>query len=93
MVEKPPAFDGNTRIIWDNLTVLHCAKQAFVSSESFEKLLHAIDHNVCLSGNVQFFTGDKVYYKRITCGTLTGPAGWTSSGQTHRYLSEYIHVG
>lgn len=61
-------------MIWNNLNVLHITRQSFVSSESSEILCHALYHNVHSSGYVKFLNGDKVYYKRLTHSTWSGPA-------------------
>ena len=61
--DKPPAFDGITseKILRDNLNALHSNRQAFVASESSEKIRSALRHNVRSSGDIKYFTGDKVY--------------------------------
>ena len=43
---------------------MHDARQAFIKSESDEKLRRAFQHQVRTSSEVKYVTGDKVYYKR-----------------------------
>ena len=44
------------------------------ASESSEKIRHALRHNVRTSGETKYFTGDRVYYKRLTSKSWRGPA-------------------
>ena len=73
--DKPPAYDDETAegIIRDVLNALHGNRQAFVASESSERIRRALRHNVRSSGEVKYFTGDKVYYKRLTNTKWHGP--------------------
>ena len=74
--DKPPALDDmtSTKIIRENLNALHKARQAFIASESSEKIRRALRHNVRTSGDIRYFTGDKVYYKRLSKNRWQGPA-------------------
>ena len=74
--DKPPALDDvtSTMIIKDNLDYLHKARQAFIASESSEKIRHALRYNVHASGDTKYFTGDRVYYKRLSSKSWRGPA-------------------
>ena len=76
LYDKPPALDDitTTKIIRDNLNALHKARQAFVTSESSEKIRRALRHNVRTSGDIKYFTGDKVYYMRRSKNKWQGPA-------------------
>ena len=75
MSDKPPAYDDETAegIIRDVLNALHGNRQAFVASESSERIRRALRHNVRSSGEVKYFTGDKVYYKRLSNTKWHGP--------------------
>ena len=76
LIDKPPALDSDTstRIIRDNLNALHTARQAFIASESSEKLRRALHHNIRSSGDIKYITGDSVYYKRLAHKRWRGPA-------------------
>ena len=56
------------------MNALHKARQAFVASESSEKIKRALRHNVRTSGDIKYFTGDKVYYMRRSKNKWHGPA-------------------
>jgi hypothetical protein len=56
-----------------NLEAMHTARQAFIRSESSEKLKRALSHNIRTSGDQQFVTGDRVYYKRLDSRKWKGP--------------------
>ena len=45
---------------------MHDDRQAFIKSESDEKLTRALRHQARTSSEVKYVTGDKVYYKRRT---------------------------
>ena len=76
LTDRLPALDdfSAASIIRDNLNALNRARQAFIASESSEKLRRALRHNVRTSGDVKYVTGDKVYYKRATEVRWRGPA-------------------
>ena len=76
LLDKPPALSepSSAQIIRDNLNALHAARQAYVSSESSEKIRRALNHNIRSSGDVKYLTGDKVYYKRLNHKRWRGPA-------------------
>ena len=63
MNNAPPACKGKTtsQIVAENL---NAAKQAFIQSESAEKLQRASWHQVRTYGDTKYFTGDAVNYKR-----------------------------
>ena len=65
---KLPALEGVTysTIVAENLSAMHDARQAFIKSESDEKLRRALQHQVRTSSEVKYVTEDKVYYKRRT---------------------------
>ena len=65
---KLPALEDVTcsKLVAENLSVMHDARQAFIKSESDEKLRRAFQYQVRTSSEVKHVTGDKVYYKRGT---------------------------
>ena len=74
--DRPPALDetSSTTILRDNLNALHRAREAFIESESSEKLRRALNHNIRSSGDIKYITGDRVYYKRLANRKWCGPA-------------------
>lgn len=71
-----PALNNETTsdIIRKNLEALHAARQAFIASESSEKIRRALQHNVRTSTEQKYVTNDKVYYKRLDSKVWKGPA-------------------
>jgi hypothetical protein len=63
---NPPALTNkpSNLIIKENLETLHKAREAFIQSENSEEIKRAITHPVRTSGDVKYFNGDRVYYKR-----------------------------
>ena len=76
MNNKLPALEGVTssKIVAENLNVMHNARQAFIKAEADEKLRRALRHQVRTSSEVKFITGDKVYHKRRSDDTWKGLA-------------------
>ena len=76
LTDRPPAFyeETSTDIIRENLNALHKAREAFIRSESSEKVRRALRHNVRTSADVRYVNGDSVYYKRINDKKWKGPA-------------------
>ena len=74
--DKPPALDNETTcdMLRKNLEAMHAARQAHIRSESSEKVRRALSHNIRTYSDVQFFTGDKVYYRRRSSKKWSGPA-------------------
>ena len=64
--DKSPAFSppSSSKILPDNLNAPHKAREAFIMSESSERVRRALPHNVRTYNNNVFVTGDSVYYKR-----------------------------
>ena len=61
--DKPPALEGKvaSEIVACNLNAMHVARQAFIESESGEKLRRASRHQTRTYSDVKYFTGDIVY--------------------------------
>ena len=54
------------KILIDNLTALHKAREAYVASESSEKIHRALNHNVRTRGDIiKYITEDSVYFNRV----------------------------
>ena len=64
--DKPPALSpiNTSKILTDNLLLLHKTQQAYIGSESLEKMCRALNHNVRTSGDIKYIIGDSVYFKR-----------------------------
>ena len=60
LIDRPPALESTiqSNIIRENLNALHAARQAFIASESSEKIRRALRRNVRSSGDVKYVTGD-----------------------------------
>ena len=73
--DKPPALneESQSEIIRQNLNALHSSREAFIKSESSEKIRRALRHNVRTSGDIKYLTGDSVYYKRLNSRKWSGP--------------------
>ena len=73
--DKPPAnIQTNTnKILTDNLTALHRAREVFVANENSEKIRRALNHNVGNSGNVKYITIDSIYFKEANERHWRGP--------------------
>ena len=65
--DKPPALiqHNTSKILADNLTVLHKARQVFISNKSSEKIQRALNNNVQTSGDTKYITRDSVYFNEI----------------------------
>ena len=63
---KLPALEGVacSKIVAENLSAMHDARQAFIKSESDEKFRQTLRHQVRTSSEVNHVTGDKAYYKK-----------------------------
>ena len=74
--DKPPALKSETSwdIIRQNLASQHVARETFIRSENDEKLRRALNHNIRTSGDIKYFSGDKVYYRRMDSRKWKGPA-------------------
>ena len=63
-----------SHIIKENLNALHKAREAFIQTENSEKIKRALSLPVRTSGEVKYFNGDRVYYKRKDSRAWHGPA-------------------
>ena len=64
-IDKPTAYiqTNTSKILTDNLTALHRAREAFIASENSVTIRRALNHNVRNSGDIKYITGD-VYFKK-----------------------------
>ena len=74
--DQLPALSNRptSSIIKQNLDALHKAREAFTQAENSEKIKRALTHNVRTSGDIRYFNGDTVYYKRKDSREWHGPA-------------------
>ena len=72
---KPSALVGKTtsEIVACNLNAMYAARQAFIKSESAEKLRRALHYQTRICNDMKYFTGDIVYYKRNNSYEWRGP--------------------
>ena len=65
MIDKPPALEGSStsEAFAKHMNTLCAARQAFVQTESSEKVRRALRHKIRVPSK-EFKPGDKVYYKR-----------------------------
>ena len=95
--DKPQALlqYDTSKILTDNLAALHKARQAFISSESSEKIRRALNNNVRMSGDTKYITGDSVYFKKINKKRWRGPGkvlGQDGQQVLVKYGSNYVRV-
>ena len=65
--------DDASKVIQTNLNMLHKAREAFIAAENSERLRRALSHNIRTSGEIRYFAGDNVYYKREGNRAWHGP--------------------
>ena len=78
--DKLPSLEGvSTReIVASNLNAIHAARKQFIKCESWEKLRHALRHQVRTGITQSIKSGNVVFYKRNLCewwlgqGTVIG---------------------
>ena len=63
----------SSQVITDDLNAMHAARQAFIQSESSEKVTHALTHQIRTSGDDTYTTEDLVLYKRANSEQWHGP--------------------
>ena len=95
--DKLPALEGKTQseVVGENLNAMHSARKAFIAAEASEKIRRALRHNVRTTGDVKYFTGDLVFYKRNNSEKWKGPG--TVIGQDGQQVlvkhgSTYVRV-
>ena len=96
-VDKLPALTpvATSKILADNLTALHKAREAFIQSESSEKLRRALNHNIRTSGDMKYLSGDSVFFKRANESHWRSPGkvlGQDGQQVLVKYGSRYVRV-
>ena len=62
----------SSEVVANNI-VMHTVTQAFIQSESSDRIKRALQYQTRTSGGVRYFTGDTVYYKREYNSQWHGP--------------------
>lgn len=98
LVDDLPALESTTTtcdIIRQNMEAMHKAREAFIKTESSERIRRALRHKVRTYSNVVYKNGDKVYYKRKQYKGWKGPAtvlGKDGQCVKIKHGSEYCRV-
>ena len=84
-----------SKVISQNLEALHKAGEAFIAAENSERIRRALSHNIHTTCEVEYMTGDQVYFKCANSREWHGPA--TVLGQDRQQVlvksgSTYILV-
>ena len=76
LVDKPPALEPRTvnDIVRKNINAIHTARQKYVQAESSEKIRKALRSKVRNYADVNYETGEQVYYRRRKYKGWKGPA-------------------
>ena len=95
--DKPPAMSSPTtsKFFFFTLTALHKAREAYIASESSEKIHMALNHNVRTSGDTKYITGDSVYFKCVGERQWGGPRKVLDQDRQQvlvKYRSSYVTV-
>ena len=96
-IDKLPALtpSNTSKILTDNLTALHKAREAFVTYGNSEKIQPALSNNIRLSRDTKFISGDSVYFKRANKKWWKGPGKVLGQDQQQvlvKHGSYYVHV-
>ena len=95
--DKLPALEvrSSEDIITENLNCMKLAREAFIKSESCDKIKRALKHNIRPSSHNKFFNGDIVFYKRNDSRKWKGPGkvlGSDSSNILIKHGPQYVRV-
>ena len=76
LVDEPPALESSTKtdIIRENMSAMHRAREAFIESESSERIRRALRHNIRTYSDEIYENGEIVYYRRKNYKGWKGPA-------------------
>ena len=76
LVDEPPALESSTKIdiIRENMGAMHRAREAFIESESSERIRRALRHNIRTYSDEIYENGEIVYYRRKNVKGWKGPA-------------------
>ena len=93
-IDKPPAYiqTNASKILTDNLTALHKAREAFIASENSEKIRRALNHTVTNSGDIKYITGDSVYFTKANERRWRGPGKVLGQGRAISVSEVWKHV-
>ena len=86
---------SSSEVVASNINAMHAARQAFIQSESSDRIRLVLQYQTRSSGDVCYFTGDIVYYKRENNSQLHGPEaviGQDSKQILVKHGSVYIRI-
>ena len=87
--------ESTTKILEDNLSYLHKAREAFIQSENSERIKRALSHNIRTYSDHKYLTGDSVYFKRANEKRWRGPGkvlGQDGQQILIKYGANYVRV-
>ena len=89
---KLPALEGTTssKIVAENLTAMHKAREEFIKCESNNKIRKALRSQIRTCNDDFYNIGDKVYYKRRRDNKWHGPANVVGR-DSHSYLVKHSY--
>lgn len=75
LIDSLPALEGSTvsRDVADHLIAMRSARKAFIESESSERIRRALRKQTRTYNDINYVTGDRVYYKRLGSDEWRGP--------------------
>ena len=90
-IDKPTAMTSlnTSKILTDNLLVLHKAREAFTAFENSEKISHALSNNIRRSRETKYISGDSAYFKRANDKQWKGP-GKVLGQDRQQVLVKYV---
>ena len=83
------------KILIDNVTALHKAKEAYVASKSIKKIHRVLNHNVRTSGEIKYITGYSVYFNRVSERRRRGAGDVLGQDRQQvlvKYGSSYVRI-
>ena len=83
---KLPALQGksSSEVVASNIDAMHAARPTCIQSETSDEIKRALQYQTRTSGDVCYFTGDIVYYKRENNSQWHGPG--TAIGQDGKQI-------
>ena len=97
IIDKLPALtpSNTSKILTDNLTALHKAREAFFLCGNSEKIWCAVSNSTQTSRDTKYVSGDSVYFKRVNDKWWKGPekvVGQDGQQVLVKYGSSYVRV-
>ncbi len=97
IVNKLPAMDTSSvsKVVADNVSAMHKAREEFVACESSQKLKRALKSQVRTCNDEYFDNGEKVFYKRNNSNAWHGPGtviGREAQSILVKHGNQYIKV-